>query len=188
MASKKPQGKSKTKATSKATKGASGVVPPPPATGAPSPPSAFQALSRSDAGHLLKLTDAQFQSANAVGDEVTASDTYAEDLGPDAPDAASLADKLALASAWDHEATNAEAWAHYAETQKLRAADDAARAAKLLQAELAHATKNHPEVAARYPLTSAFVGARKAAAARGTATKAKKKKAAKKAAAAPKTP
>jgi hypothetical protein len=149
-----------------------------PTASAPDTPEHFTPISLGAARRLLKSTSTQVTEAPQMAREISASRTYATDFGSRAPAATALANKLKLASAWSTEAARAERWAHYAQSQALLAWDAALQDTRTLKEEFDLAVKHDAALPERYPSTTAFLKARREAAARGVRTRKAKKKSA----------
>ncbi|HEY1959972.1 MAG TPA: hypothetical protein VGH28_30395 [Polyangiaceae bacterium] len=133
-------------------------------------------FTRKNVGRLLKPIATQVSGAPGFVRELRGSKSYARDFGADAPAAADVADAVEIAAAWAAEAKNADAWAKFAQQQKEIAWNGALGLTNKLKTEWEHAVGNHPEIAASYPESGTFFGARKGVAARGLATRRANKK------------
>jgi hypothetical protein len=114
---------------------------------------------------------AQIAVAAAVATELAESGTYVEDFGARAPAAAQIAFVVANAAKWRDTWHAAKAFFEYASEQRARWEDDASAHMNALKPMFDYATSRDVRVADRYAATTKYLGATKAIAERGAASR-----------------
>jgi hypothetical protein len=150
-----------------------GVTDPIPTQSAPSVPEGFVAATKLGRGNRPQRN--QIALASKVASELKACADYTQVFGTDSPAASVVADSLTTATGWSNALQNARAWYLYVREQESLAWRHALGLVDPLRANFELRLSRDASVAEALPSTASFLGAAKARAQKGAATRKRKK-------------
>jgi hypothetical protein len=156
-----------------------GATDPVPTESAPTPPAGFVPLTKLGRGGRPQRV--QINAAGKAAAELRGSTHYAEQFGTAAPSPTSMADALENARAWSDKLQNAAAWYRYVKQEETLAWRHAQTVCDPFRVPFEFRLARDPSVGDEYPSVAVFLGAAKARAKKGAATR-KRNRAAKEAA------